>query len=289
MRLVEHETDLRELVCKHAAELPPQQRLIADYLLEHLQAVSFLSVPELARRVGVSEATVVRFAQRIGYAGFSELKMDLVELLQNRLGNNVDDSSDPELGDDVLHSVAELEASNIARTVDGLDREVFKGVAEAVFTAGHTFTFGMGVSAHLAQLAAYTLTQVGIRATSLSTNFSTPREQLIAMQASDLLIAFSFPPYSRQSLDLLTEAGNRGMTTVAISDRLTSPAAVLATLTIPVKTDNMMFTNAIAAITVIFNAIAVEIATSHQGHALEAFSYINRMLTEETSILPSGK
>jgi DNA-binding MurR/RpiR family transcriptional regulator len=289
MRLVEHEAELRDLVCKHAAELPPQQRLIADYLLEHLQAVSFLSVPELARRVGVSEATVVRFAQRIGYAGFSELKMDLVELLQNRLGNSADEGGDPELGDDVLQSVAELESSNIARTVEGLHRDVFKGVAEAIFRAGHTFTFGMGISAHLAQLAAYTLTQVGVRTTPLSTSFSTPREQLIAMQASDLLLVFSFPPYSRQSLDLLEEAGNRGMISVAVSDRLTTPAATLARWVIPVKTDNMMFTNAIAAITVIFNAMAVEIATSHQSHALEAFSYINRMLTEEDSILPPGK
>jgi DNA-binding MurR/RpiR family transcriptional regulator len=283
MRLVEHEAELRELVCRHAADLPPQQRLIADYLLEHLQAVSFLSVPELSRRVGVSEATVVRFAQRIGYAGFSELKMDLVELLQNRLGS-VEEAPDPELGDDVLRSVAELEASNIMRTVEGLERETFKAIAEAIFQADHTFTFGMGVSALLAQLAAYTLTQVGVRATPLSTHFSTPREQLIALQRGDLLLVFSFPPYSRQSLDLLTEAREREMTRIAVSDRLTAPAAGLAQWLIPVKTDNMMFTNAVAAITVLFNAIAVEIATSHQSHALEAFSYINRILGEEPTL-----
>ena len=42
MKLVENETDFRDLVVKHAAALPPQQRAIADYLLEHLQTVPFM-------------------------------------------------------------------------------------------------------------------------------------------------------------------------------------------------------------------------------------------------------
>ena len=66
------EKELRQLITRSAADLPPQQRAIADYLLEHIQAVPFLSIPELARRTGASEATIVRFAQRIGYSGGGE-------------------------------------------------------------------------------------------------------------------------------------------------------------------------------------------------------------------------
>ena len=121
MSPLELETDFRELVIEHAADLPPQQRLIADYLLEHMQTVPFMSVPELAQRIGVSEATIVRFAQRIGYAGFSELKMTLVEMIQGRLGTAGEPEQQP-VSDDVLTSIAALEISNIQRTIDQIDR-----------------------------------------------------------------------------------------------------------------------------------------------------------------------
>jgi len=288
MKLVEHESDFRELVVKHAAGLPPQQRAIADYLVEHLQTVPFLSVPELAQRTGVSEATIVRFAQRIGYGGFSELKMELVDLLQERLGG-ADEAERREPGDEVLEAVATLESGNIRRTVEGLDRVVFSAIADAVFRAEHTFTFGMGISAHLAELAAYTLVQIGVRATTLSTRYSSPREQLVAMRPSDILVGLSFPPYSRQTLEMLEEARDLGAATVAVCDRLTAPAASLARWALPVKTDNMMFTNAVAAVTVVFNALATEIATSHRGRAIEAFSRINRILVEDADVIDAER
>ncbi len=289
MRRIADESGFRELVLEHAAELPPQQRAIADYLVEHLQLVPFLSVPELSRRVGASEATVVRFAQRLGFSGFSELKTELVELLQSRLGTNGDGVPAVELGEDVLESVANLEVENIHHSVEAIDRAAFSAAAEAVFNARHTFAFGMGVSGHLAELACYTLVQIGVRATALSPRFSSPREQVVALRPGDLLIVLSFPPYSRPSLDLLEEARSRQVTTVAVCDRLTAPAARLAHHVLPVRSENMMFTNAIAAVTVLFNALATQIATAHRGEAVEAISTINRVLGDDPGVIPPGR
>ncbi len=283
-----HEADFREFVVRHAAGLPPQQRVIADHLLDNLQTVPFLSVPELAQKVGVSEATIVRFAQRIGYAGFTELKMALVDLLQQRLGAG--DVEPPlEAVSDVLESVAALESSNIRRTVEALDRAVFAEVADAVFRAAHTYTFGMGISAHLAEVASYFLTQIGIRTTPLSTRFSSPLEQLVMLRPSDLLLVLSFPPYSRQTLEMIEEEDRLGAVTVAVTDRPTAPAATRARFALPVRSDNTMFTNAVAAVTVVFNALATEIANRHRGPAIEAFSRINRVLAEDDDVLTNGR
>ncbi len=282
------EAEFRERLIRQAADLPPQQRAMADYVIEHLTAVPFLSVPELARRVGVSEATVVRFAQRIGYPGFSELKMELVDILQNRLVGATDEA--PEVvAEDVLASVATLEITNVGRTVEALDRADFEAVAEALFAADGVFTFGMGVSSLLAELAAYNLLQVGVRAAPLSNRFTSSREQLVGLGGGDLLMAISLPPYSRQSLDLLGDAKEIGIATVAICDRPTAPAANLSCWSLTVKCDNMMFTNAIAAVTVLLNALVTQIATSHRDESLEALARINRALLEDDGVLPSSK
>ena len=231
----------------------------------------------------------MRFAQRIGYSGFGELKMELVELLQNRLRKSDADEAGEKLHEDMLDSVAALEIRNIEKTVEATDRETFSRVADALFASQFTYTFGMGVSAHLAELAAYTLTQIGLRATCLSTRFTSPREQLVAVSPGDMVVVFSFPPYSRQSLHVISDADGRGARTVAICDRLTSPAAGLARWAFAVKSDNVMFTNAVAAVTVFFNALAAEIATGHQEQALRAFAHINRVLGEAADVMPSDR
>jgi DNA-binding MurR/RpiR family transcriptional regulator len=281
------ETGFRDLVAREGPRMPRQQRSIADYVLEHLTTVPFLSIPELARRVGVSEATVVRFAQRLGYPGFSELKVELVELLQQQLRQSADGPAE-DVVLDVLGAVAELEVANIRRTVDALDRRVIAEVAEAFFAADGVFSFGMGVSAHLAELAAYSLLQIGVRASCLSTRFSSPREQLVAVTPRDLVLVFSLPPYSRQALEVLDEAQRIGVPAVAVTDRVTAPAARLARWVLPVKSDNMMFTNAIAAVTVLLNALATEVAAGHREQAIAALSRINRALAEDEDVLPPG-
>ncbi len=231
---------------------------------------------------------MVRFAQRLGYPGFSELKMELVDILQDQL--NLGEEGTPEaVADDIFASVADLETSNIRRTVDALDRALFTEVGEALFQAAAVSTFGMGVSAHLAELAAYTLLQIGVRVHNLSTRFSSPLEQLVITGPSDVVMVFSLPPYSRQGLDMLAAAKDLGIRTVAITDRVSAPAARLATWTLPVKSDNMMFTNAVAAVTVLLNALATEIATRHREESIAALSRINRVLDDDEDVLTSKR
>ncbi len=277
-------TNVRDRILEHVDDLPPQQRSIAEYLLEHLDTVPFLSVPELARRCVVSEATIVRFGQRIGFSGFAELKVALVELLQNRLG--VDEEREAnDLAEDLLESVASHEGRNIRLTVENTDREVFAAIAELIFSADHVYTFGMGISAYLAELAAYTLVQVGVAAHALSTGYSSPKEQIVALKESDLVLVISLPPYSRQSLELVDAAAEAGAATVVLSDRLIAPPARRAGLSLAVKSDNLTSTNAVAAMTVVINALCTAVATRHPDEAIDAFAKIGRVLTDDPDVM----
>lgn len=282
---IESETAFRELVRESFDELPPQQQLVAAFLLEELREVPFLSVPELARRSGASEATVVRFAQRIGYSGFTGLKSDVLELLRDKVlpGSPAEDGADRP--GSALEAVFRQETHNLRRTLEGLDPEQFRGAATALFKADHVYAFGLGVSSHFAELLVYLLAQVGLRATTLSTRFSSPLEQLVPLRPTDLVAAFSFPPYSKGTVDLVTHAVERGIPTLCFSDRISSPAARAVTLALPVSTENLLFTNAFGAVAVLLNALVTEVATRHQDHAVPAVSRITRILEEDGGVL----
>ena len=279
---------LRDRLLTHVNQLSRQQRLIAEYLLDNLYEVPFLSVPQLAQRSGASEATVVRLCQSIGFNGFSDMKMAVVETLREELntprpGGNADTIDAPE--ENVLEAVAELERHNITATLQGIDREAFNRVAATLYAADHIFTFGLGISAHLAELAAYLFTEHGLRSNSFGTHFTSPREQLVTMRPGDVLVAFSFPPYSRQTLQVLTEAARRGMKTVVITDRLSAPAVPDADDALIVSTHGMTFTNATSSTNVVLNALIVEIASSHRGDTVDALSRINRILQDRSEVV----
>lgn len=277
---------LRDRLLAHIQGLSPQQRTIAEFLLDNLREVPFLSVPQLAQRSGVSEATVVRLCQSIGYSGFSDLKMALVDTLREEVqGAEPDALPIGDVRSDPLVAVAELEQQNIRRTVEGIDRAVFEQVATRLFRADHIFTFGLGVSAHLADLAAYLFTEHGLRATAFGTRFSSPREQLVILRPTDLVMAFSFPPYSRQTLEVLEEARDRGIETIAVCDRPSAPAGVIARHALCVSSHGMMFINATASVDVVLQALVVEIASRHRGETVEALSRINRALRDRNYVV----
>jgi DNA-binding MurR/RpiR family transcriptional regulator len=68
---------LSALVDKHRFELSPAERSAAAFFVEHGDRLGFWSAIEIARALGVSDATVVRTAQTLGYSGFNELKRSL--------------------------------------------------------------------------------------------------------------------------------------------------------------------------------------------------------------------
>jgi DNA-binding MurR/RpiR family transcriptional regulator len=271
-------------VLSTAGSLPPQQRAIADYLVHHLEEVPFLAVPELADLTEVSEATIVRFAQSLGFRGYRDLKIELLQLPNGPALQPRPDSPAQDSQRNVLLSVARLEMDNIRATIVFNPVESLERMADALRRADHTFVFGMGVSAPVASLARYIFTQVGLRCSALSADFTSPAEQLFALRSTDLLLAISLPPYSRQTLDMLKVARERGATTVAVTDSLASPAASLATLTLLVRTHNMLLTNAVAAIIVLLNAVATQFAVRHRAHSLEAFAHMSKMMLNDPNV-----
>ena len=61
--------------------LRPSEQKVASYILEHPEDVIHLSVTELSKRCGVSDAAIIKFCQRIGYKGYQEMKIYLAKEL----------------------------------------------------------------------------------------------------------------------------------------------------------------------------------------------------------------
>lgn len=280
------EDSFRQMLMEKLPQLSKQQQTAGTYLLDHLSEVTFLSVPVFASKAGVSDATVVRLGQSLGFDGYAGLKMALMELARDKMNGGA--VAKGLFGDGnertTLLTTAEQEVSNIQRTIQSLPQDRFQRAVSALFKADHIYSYGMGVSAHVADLFTYWLVQLGLRATTVSARSSSPLEQVVPLRLTDLLVVFSFPPYSRPTIEMVADMKERGIPTLAICDNLSAPVAADATHCLTVRTDNMMFTNSLSALFVVLNSLINEVVVRHGG-ALNAVSRINQIVSRDENLL----
>lgn len=271
--------DLQALIRLRYRELPANQRKIADYLLHHLLEAPFYSVVDLEQKAGASRSTVVRFARSLGFSGFLEMRSRLLESVQSQM--QISESFPfPEVGNgrDTLTLVAQQDVTNINETIKQLEKATFAEIAEMFVKSTRVYTAGLGISSLMAQILAYLLNQVAIRATAFVHDYETFMEQLAFVTPDDVLVAFSFPPYSRETIDLVKAAADRSIPVIAITDRLTSPVSFYSAKVLAIRSQNMLFTNSFSAISVVMNALATEVAVRNKEKALKMTKEVDGLL-----------
>ncbi|MCX6137903.1 MAG: MurR/RpiR family transcriptional regulator [Ignavibacteriales bacterium] len=262
--------------------LPANQKIVANYILQQPNELAFLTTDLLAGKLHVSKPTIVRFARSLGYKGFTELQQESVGALQSDLSNvhQYMGELQKQTQNEALDKVIATEIENINDTLNHFDRTVFNAVVKMMLDAGQVFTMGVGISSLLSQILSYELNQVAINARSISTGPARFVEQLSFARKGDVVVGFSFPPYSRETIEAAAFANERKAEVVAITDTRTSPITFHASEVIVVRTKNMLYTNSISAISIMMNAIVTEIALKNQKAIAPKMEAISRKMRE---------
>lgn len=119
------------------------QKRIAAYIQENREEASFLTAAKIAKAVGVSESTVVRFALELGYSGFPEMQKALQSRVLRKLSPEKTDGISLALYRDLT------ELNKLEQT---LERELLQASAEAACRAGRVYVYGKGQTAPWAEL-----------------------------------------------------------------------------------------------------------------------------------------
>ena len=270
--------------------LPANQQRVADFILKQPHDLAFLTTDSLSKALKVSKATIVRFAQSLGYQGFTELQNEVLDAVQSTI--RAPDRYMIELGklkpDETLTLVARHEVHNIDRTVHYIDRSTFSGAVEVLLSARRVYTMGIGVSSLLAEVLSYELNQVGLESQALTSGKLRFVEHLALARRGDVVVGFSFPPYSKETIDAAKYARQRGLSVVTITDKLTSPITFHANHVLAVQTENMLHTNSISAISVVINALVTDVALKNKPAASKMFKESTEILKQTEEYVDKG-
>ncbi len=192
-----------------------QQRKIADFLLQHPDAVTMMTTSAVARYATTSEATVSRLCQVLGYSGWSELQRQAQNDVFTRRAVTKALGSDANAEN--IHAIAEWDKALIDQLKDTLTRDRIDAAIGQVVTARRVVVAAARSSFPLAQYLGHYL-QVFLRNTVIVNSGGQWTDELRQTQTDDVLILFFFPRYSQGSLDLARFAAQYHIPVVLITD-----------------------------------------------------------------------
>ena len=239
------------------------QKILAAYITDNIDTVAFLTAEKLGKEVGLSESTVVRFANMLGYKGYPQFQRAVEERVIKRLGENEDVSLyyGRDKKNRVLESVLLADARRIKDTADEIDELSFEKAVSSIVSSEMIYVAGLRQSAPLAQLLGTSLQLImpNVRIIGAYDGMGMI-EQLIHISSRDTLIAISFPRYSMRTLRALEFASSQNAATVTITDSIHSPMNLYSSCNLMAKTDMSSFIESLAAPVSLINALLTAIS-----------------------------
>lgn len=239
------------------------QKVIADYVVKHYDKVAYMTAAKLGELANVSESTVVRFACELGFDGYPEFRRDLRKLVRTSLTSfQRIEVSDSVLGDkDILTQVILSDVENLRNTLDTIDRNAFEKAVDKIIGAKRIYILGVRASATLAGFLHYNLTMAFDNLTLVQTTSGNEMlEQIMRIDKDDVMIAISFPRYSKRIINAVEFAKDKGADIVALTDSMASPIAQNADQVLTANSDMASFVDSLVAPISVINAIAVYVA-----------------------------
>ncbi|GAB2980101.1 MurR/RpiR family transcriptional regulator [Saccharothrix stipae] len=252
--------------------LSPAQRRIARYLLEHPHEAAYLGTVDLAERVGVSQASVTRFAFALGFGTFPQFRAAVRALV---LDPPAATGSAEELNE--IQLLVETEIGNLRSLRDGLaDPGPLRQAAAALASSRPLPVLGLRVSAPLAHLFGYLAAKAHPDVRVVDFAGSLLEDELIRAKdaGAGWVLAFALPRYPREMLDALTFARGVGLRTVLVTDQPINPLTGHADLVLTAPVSSHFAFDSHAASTALCAALLHAMLTAlptGQRAGLEAF------------------
>jgi RpiR family carbohydrate utilization transcriptional regulator len=220
-------------------DLRKSERAVAEFVLAHPNEVLSISIAELAYRVGVSQPTVARFVNALGFSGFKEFKLRLAQSLASGVPYVHRDVSPDDSLDEVAPKVFNRTIGALMSVRNQLDAARLGRAVEIITRAGRMEFYGIGNSGIVASDAQHKFFRFGIP----SVAYSDPHTQGMAatlLEEGDVVVAISASgrtPELIRACELAREAGAEVIAITASGSPLARIASLVLAADVPEDPD----------------------------------------------------
>ena len=264
-------------------EFSKGQKKIAGYILENYDKAAFMTAGKLARLADVSESTVVRFAAELGYEGYPEMRRALEDMVRSRLTSvqRIKVAKDRIDKRNILSHVLSSDIENIRHTMLETDSGDFARAVDTIVGAKNIYILGLRASSFLAYFMGFYFNLLFNNSRVVSESpASEVFEQIVRLSEDDVLIAISFPRYSRRTVRAMQYARDIGAKTIAITDCRTSPLVSPSDIPLCARSDMVSFLDTLVAPLSLVNALIVAVSEKAPGDLYANFERLETIWAE---------
>ncbi|MDG5472182.1 MurR/RpiR family transcriptional regulator [Jeotgalibacillus sp. ET6] len=239
------------------------QKKVAQLFFEEPSVIAFSSALEAGKHVNVSESTVIRLTQKIGYKGYTEAQHMIQRKLAEERWRKIQPEN-KELSEDqtFLHNLLDADIANISKLKESLKEESLLKVVEhisnarKIYVTSNFFSFGLG------HLFVQWLNMALDNSEMLMQGDTQYYQQLSKIGEQDLVLALAFPRYTKNIVETVQTSKLHGATVVSITDQPDSPVAPYSDIVLEAAMNSNLkidsFTAALSLLTSIMRFVSVK-------------------------------
>lgn len=270
---MEMSVDIIKNIQNNFNKLSKGQKLIAEFIINNYDKAAFMTAATIGDTVNVSESTVVRFANTLGYDGYRQLQKELHELVKNKLTTvqRLSMTNEYSNKENALKKVMRKDLENIEKTINEIDLIAFQESINLILNARNIYILGLRSSSFLAGYLGFYLSFIIKGVKVLNSGPNDLFEQLLWVDSKDLIIGISYPRYSKRTLEALEFCMEKGCKIISITDSLISPASKDSDISLIASSDMLSFVDSLVAPMSLINALIVSIGMEMKNDITASF------------------
>lgn len=274
---------LRSRISQLVDILSSKQKKIAMYILENPYFTSYASANDLGEKNNTTAATVVRFAQTLGYDGYPQLQdalrlefpnyMTTIARMQKRMNSEKPPSS-------TYEQVFYTDIKNIEQTASKQNKENLDNALDAMLKAKRIWVIGAGLSYAPTNFLAHSLKVMGFDVTSIQGEVLQSAVDTTRMRPDDLLIAIDLWRYVRKTINAVSLAKRTGTTVIAITDSVVSPLSQLADISFEIASEGIAHSRSVTGLMSLLNVFIAMLADRVPEQVYESLKRVDECYRE---------
>jgi DNA-binding MurR/RpiR family transcriptional regulator len=240
--------------------MPTKARRVAEYFLTSPTELAFLSIGEVAEKLNVSKAQLVRVARMLDFDGYATLKTAVKNSVISQLTPSA--LVKQEAGDDIPTNICRLEHANIDETLNNLSLEDIVQFCRKVKDADVIYCVGWGISALVAENLYTRLLELGLRGVLMKRGSTALIEQARAVSTSDLIVVCELPSYVIEVTESIKYAHEKGAKIVTITDSPAAPVCQYSDVQLHISDNTSTFGSSLVSTVFLVHVLTSVLASS---------------------------
>jgi len=263
----QNDVNFNQLLSSHYNDLTKSEKRIADFIRKNQDESSLLSAAEVAERLTLSEATIVRFARALDFPSYPALREKLQENFRqrithsSRLRSRLDDLRE---NGDIFERLTAMEIDYLSQALESVDKKSMQKAVGLLKKHQRIFVFGLGPSCSLVDLLELRLSRFGKDVIPLTSSGREVVEPLVTLRSNDLMFVICFFDANPALRLILEHAQKVGCPVIMLTDTLAGVVGQYATVILSAQRGPVGEFHSLVVPMTIINALLLTVASEQQ-------------------------